>query len=180
MEIHKDLEKISYSEEFIQQRVTELGLALAAEYADKNPIMIGILKGAFVFFADLMRACKFQLEVQFLKASSYGASTVTSGRVNIADLIDIDLTGRHIIIVEDIIDTGVTMAHLRTLLMERNPASIKFCAFLDKIERRTADISVDYAGVVTEDAFFVGYGLDFAERYRNLPYIGVLKREMYE
>ena len=178
--MHKDVESITYSEEAIRQRVAELGSELTAEYADKNPIFIGILKGAFVFLADLVRACEFPLETQFLKASSYGAAAVSSGNVDIADLLDADVTGRHILIVEDIIDTGITMSRLRELLLEKKPASLKFCAFLDKIERRTADISVDFAGVVSKDEFFVGYGLDYAEHYRNLPYIGVLKRELYE
>ena len=180
MEMHKDLESIVYSEETIKQRVAELGRELAEEYADKNPIFIGILKGAFIFLADLVRACDFPLEPQFLKASSYGARTITSGTVDISDLLDVDVASRHLLIVEDIIDTGVTMSRLRELLMAKNPASIKFCAFLDKIERRTEDVSVDFAGVVSKDEFFVGYGLDFAEHYRNLPYIGVLKRELYE
>jgi hypoxanthine phosphoribosyltransferase len=179
MTAHKDLEIISYSEETIRRRVAEMGRELAAEYADKKPVFIGILKGAFVFLADLVRACEFPLEPQFLKASSYGMAAVTSGKVDIADALDVDIAGRHVLIVEDIIDTGVTMSRLRELLLAKNPASLKFCAFLDKAERRIADISVDYAGYVTPDAFFVGYGLDYAERYRNLPYIGVLKPELY-
>jgi len=180
MSIHKDLASISYSAEFIANRVAELGRELKEEYADKNPIFIGTLKGAFIFLADLVRACEFPLQVQFLKASSYGLAAVTSGTVDISDVLDADVEGRHLIIVEDIIDTGVTMSKLREVLMARNPASLKFCAFLDKVERRTADIQVNYVGTVCADEFFVGYGLDYAERYRNMPDIGVLKREIYE
>ncbi|MDR0839050.1 MAG: hypoxanthine phosphoribosyltransferase [Oscillospiraceae bacterium] len=178
--MHRDLLNISYSEETISACVRGLGQRLAAEYADKNPIFLGILKGSFVFMSDLIRACDFPLEVRFLTASSYGSSTVTSGNVSVSGAPGTEIAGRHVIIVEDILDTGTTLAKIRDMLSAQNPASLKICAFLDKAECRRADISADYVGFTCPAAFFVGYGLDYAERYRNLPYVGVLKPEVYE
>ncbi|MDR3310903.1 MAG: hypoxanthine phosphoribosyltransferase [Oscillospiraceae bacterium] len=175
--MHKDVLYIAYSEDEIRRRVRELAAALQSEYADKNPVFIGILKGAFVFMADLVRACGFPLEVQFLKASSYGFAAVTSGTVEVS--MSVAAENRHILIVEDILDTGRTLKKLRDKLLAQNPASVKICAFLDKTERREADVSADYTGFGCPSEFFVGYGLDYAERYRNLPYIGVLKPEIY-
>lgn len=177
--MHKDILSITYSEEDIRDCIKRLAAELTAEYADKNPVFIGILKGAFVFMADLMRECVFPIESQFLRASSYGNKAVTSGVVNISDDLGIDVRNRHVVIVEDILDTGVTLAHIRSLLLEKEPASLKICALLDKIACRRTDISGDFVGFVCEPAFFVGYGLDYAERYRNMPYIGVLKPEVY-
>ncbi|MDR2421681.1 MAG: hypoxanthine phosphoribosyltransferase [Oscillospiraceae bacterium] len=179
--MHRDLLNVSYDENAIRKRVIELGLRLAADYAGKNPVFLGILNGAFMFLSDLVRACDFPLELRFLRASSYGASVVTSGTVKLTEPIDSPpLTGRHVLIVEDILDSGVTLSRIRELLLGENPASLRLCAFLDKTSCRRLPIEADYVGFSCEASFFVGYGLDYAGRYRNLPYIGVLKPEIYE
>ncbi|MDR3210113.1 MAG: hypoxanthine phosphoribosyltransferase [Oscillospiraceae bacterium] len=177
--MHPDILSVTYSEEAIRQRVSELGETLARDYGGRSPVFIGILKGSFVFLADLIRAVRVPVEVQFLKASSYGAAAVTSGVVDIDAALPIDIAGRHVLLVEDILDTGTTLARLRALLAEKNPASLKVCAFLDKTACHDASVAADYAGFDCPVAFCVGYGLDYAERYRNLPYIGVLKPEVY-
>ncbi|MDR0447022.1 MAG: hypoxanthine phosphoribosyltransferase [Oscillospiraceae bacterium] len=174
-----DLLKVSYDEGVIKTRVEQLGQQLAADYADKNPVFVGILNGAFVFLSDLARACDFPLELRFLRASSYGSAAVTSGNVKLESGLAEPLTGRHVLIVEDILDSGVTLSRIRELLLAENPASLRLCAFLDKTECRLVPIEADYVGFTCEPSFFVGYGLDYAERYRNLPYIGVLKPEIY-
>jgi hypoxanthine phosphoribosyltransferase len=179
--MHRDLLNISYDEGTIRERVLELGLRLAEDYAGKNPVFLGILNGAFMFLADLARACGFPLELRFLRASSYGPAAVTSGTVRLSgDPGAPPLTGRHVLIVEDILDSGVTLSRIRELLLGENPASLRLCAFLDKTSCRRVPIEADYVGFSCEASFFVGYGLDYAERYRNLPYIGVLKPEIYE
>ncbi|MDR0917236.1 MAG: hypoxanthine phosphoribosyltransferase [Oscillospiraceae bacterium] len=175
--MHPDILNISYSEDTISRRVAELGAALSGDYAGKNPVFLGILKGSFVFMADLIRACAFPLDVQFLRASSYGAAAVSSGVVDVQ--LNADVRGRHVVIVEDILDTGITLKRIRELLAEQDPLSVKICAFLDKPARRETDVLCDYTGFTCEPDFFVGYGLDYNERYRNLPYIGVLKPEIY-
>jgi hypoxanthine phosphoribosyltransferase len=177
--MHRDIQSVTYSEEDISKRVSELGEELSRDYAGKNPVFIGILKGGFVFLSDLARAVTVPVEIQFLRASSYGDGAVTSGSVDIAKDLSVSVEGRHVLIVEDILDTGMTLLRILELLRRQNPASLKICAFLDKRARRVTPISFDYVGYECEDAFFVGYGLDFAERYRNLPYIGVLKPEIY-
>jgi hypoxanthine phosphoribosyltransferase len=174
-----DIENISYSEETIRERVSALGRAITADYGGKLPVLLGVLTGGFVFLADLLRRVDTPCEVQFLKASSYGAGTVTSGRVNIADGLTADIANRHVLVVEDILDSGVTLSHLLERLKAQKPASLKLCVFLDKPARRRTPVSADYVGFTCPDAFLVGYGLDYAERYRNLPYIGVLKPEVY-
>jgi hypoxanthine phosphoribosyltransferase len=178
--MHRDLLKIAYDENAIKTRVEQLGKLLAADYADKNPVFLGVLNGAFVFLADLIRSCGFPLELRFLRASSYGAAAVTSGVVKLSEPIDSPpLTGRHVLIVEDILDSGSTLSRIRELLLAENPASLRLCAFLDKTDCRRVPIEADYVGFVCEPSFFVGYGLDYAERYRNLPCIGILKPEVY-
>ena len=179
MSIHEDIERVFYSAEEIQVKVAELGTAITKDYEGKNPLFIGVLKGCFVFMADLMRHVDLPCEIDFMSVSSYGKGTTTSGVVQITKDLNCDISGRDVIIVEDILDSGVTLNYLRGYLMNRNPASIKIVTLFDKPSRRKAPIYSDYAGYEVPDAFIVGYGLDYAEKYRNLPYIGVLKPEIY-
>ncbi len=177
--MHQDLVRILYTEEQIRKRVRELGEQISNDYAGKTPIVIGILKGAIIFYADLLRECDLRVQLEFMAVSSYGNGT-TSGKLVFKKDTDAIMDGRDVLIVEDIIDSGNTLFMLKNELQKRNPASIRICALLDKASRRTADIAADYVGFVCEDEFVVGYGLDYAERYRNLPYIGVLKPSVYE
>lgn len=174
-----DLKDIIYSEEDIEKRVIELGKQITMDYADKSPLLIGVLKGCFVFFADLSRHIDLGCEIRFLTASSYGFSSVTSGKVRIGNELDYEIKGRDVIIIEDILDSGVTLAALRDFISARSPASLKICALLDKAARRQVPIEADYLGFHCPDEFVVGYGLDYAERYRNLPFIASLKPEIY-
>ena len=174
-----DIKKVLLTEEQIKKRVKEMGEQLSKEYMDKRVILICILKGAAPFFTDLVREMDCQLEFEFMSISSYGNSTKTSGIVRIAKDVDISLTDRHVLIVEDILDSGLTLKHLTQLLSSRNPASMKIACLLDKKERRECDITPDYCGFEIENEFVVGYGLDFAGYYRNLKYIGVLKESVY-
>ena len=180
MSIHNDIERIFYSGEEIQAKVKELGEAITRDYQGKAPIFIGVLKGCFVFMADLMRYVDLPCEIEFMAVSSYGKGTTSSGAVQINKDLNCDISGRDVIIVEDILDSGVTLNYLKGYLMNRNPASIKIVTLFDKPARRKAPIYSDYYGFEVPDAFIVGYGLDYAEKYRNLPYIGVLKPEIYE
>jgi hypoxanthine phosphoribosyltransferase len=159
--------------------VGELGAAITADYAGKNPLLIGVLKGCFVFLADLARAIDISCEVRFLTASSYGFSSVTSGTVTISKHLDFEIKDRDVIIIEDILDSGVTLNALREYVLALEPASLRICAFLDKPSRREVEVGVDYLGFEVPDEFLVGYGLDYAERYRNLPYVASLKPEVY-
>jgi hypoxanthine phosphoribosyltransferase len=177
--MRNDIENIYFTEEIIKERVQELGQQLTADYQDKSPLLISVLKGSFVFMADLVRSIDAYCSVEFISASSYGNSTTTSGEVRFSKEIKTDIEGRHVIIVEDILDTGITLNSLKNHLSSLKPASLKICTFLDKPSRRKAQVSADYVGFECPDAFFVGYGLDYAERYRNLPYIGSLKPEIY-
>lgn len=177
--MHKDVLEILYTAEQIKSRVTELGNMLKMEYADKNPVFVGILKGSFVFYADLIRACDFPLETQFLRASSYKNDAVTSGVVAISEQNELDISGRHVLIVEDIIDSGITLSRILDMLSERNPLSVKVCTFFDKTECRRIDLQSDFVGFTCPNEFLVGYGLDYAERYRNLPYAGILDPRIY-
>src|SRR5438477_1040398 len=161
--------------EEIQKRIAEIGADIARDYAGKNPLLIGVLKGACLFLSDLMRAADLKLGVEFMAISSYGAGMRTSGEVRIMKDLDVAIEGRHILVVEDIVDTGLTLSYLLANLKSRGAESVKLAALLDKYERREKDVSIDYLGFKIPDKFVVGYGLDFAERYRNLPYIGVLK-----
>ncbi|MDR0861558.1 MAG: hypoxanthine phosphoribosyltransferase [Oscillospiraceae bacterium] len=177
--MHQDIERVSYSEETIAQRVAELGVRVSADYRDRDPILLGILKGSFIFLADLARTLHIPCEIQFMKASSYGSGTSSSGTVNLTPGLTVEVSGRHVLIVEDILDSGRTLelltAHLETL----GAASVEICVLLDKIERREVPIAAKYIGFTCPSEFYVGYGLDYAERYRHLPYIGVLKPEIY-
>ena len=174
-----EAERILFSEEQIIKRVKEMGEEISRDYSGRTPLLLGVLKGSFVFLADLMRRIEMPCEVQFIAASSYGNSADTSGTVDIAKTLKFDIKNRDVIIVEDILDTGVTLTALKEYLKALNPNSVKICAFLDKAERRTADISAEYVGFVCPNDFVVGYGLDYAERFRNLPYIASLKPEVY-
>jgi hypoxanthine phosphoribosyltransferase len=159
----------------IQKRIAEMGADIARDYAGKNPLMIGVLKGACTFLSDLTRAADIELGIEFIAISSYGAAMRTSGEVRILKDLDVAIEGRHILVVEDIVDTGLTLSYLLANLKSRGAASVKLAALLDKYERREKDVPIDYLGFKIPDKFVVGYGLDFAERYRNLPYIGVVK-----
>ncbi|MCF0121354.1 MAG: hypoxanthine phosphoribosyltransferase [Oscillospiraceae bacterium] len=177
--MNKDVERILFTEAEIKQRVKELGAQITNDYEGKELVVIGILKGAFVFMSDLVRAIDLDCRIDFMSVSSYGDGTMTTGQVNIMRDIGCDIAGKHVIIVEDILDTGVTLSYLKSYLANRWPASIKICTMLDKPSRRRADITPDYCGYTVPDAFIVGYGLDYAERYRNIPEICVLKEEVY-
>jgi hypoxanthine phosphoribosyltransferase len=163
------------SEEQIQARIKELGAQITQDYAGLNPLLIGVLKGACFFLSDLMRKIDTRLGIEFMAISSYGSSTRTSGEVRIMKDLDVPIEGRHILVVEDIVDTGLTLSYLLANLESRGAASVKLAALLDKYERRQREVPIDYLGFKIPDEFVVGYGLDFAERYRNLPFIGVLK-----
>ena len=174
-----DLERVLFTREQIEVRVGELGAKIAEDYRGKDLLAVGILKGAAVFSTDIVRHIDIPLDIDFMSVSSYGQGATSSGIVNIRKDLDEDIKGRHVLICEDIIDTGLTMTHLLKLLSERGPASLKLCALLSKPSRRQAEVSNDYCGWEIPDAFVVGYGLDYAEKYRNLPYIGILKPEIY-
>ncbi len=179
MQHHPDIESIMISEEQIRNRICSLAEELKKDYADKNPLVVAILKGSVMFYADLTRMLDFPIKMEFISVSSYGNNS-TSGELHFQKDLDIPIDGRHVLLVEDIIDSGKTLYVLKNHLSARNPASIKICAFLDKKARRAADIEADYVGFPCKDEFVVGYGLDYAEKYRNLPYIGILKRSIYE
>lgn len=174
------LERIIIDEASLRKRVDELGAELTRDFRDKDPLFVGILKGCFIFMADLMRATDMRCTMDFMAVSSYGNGVTSSGSVKITRDLSQDITGRHVIIVEDILDSGITLSYLRSYLNFRNPASISIVTLLDKPYHRRADIEADYVGFKVEDAFIVGYGLDYAEEYRNLPYIGVLSPSVYE
>lgn len=178
--MHKDIEKILYTEEELSRRVKELGAQIAADYAGRQPMLISVLRGSYIFMADLTRAIDLDVTVDFMAVSSYGAGTVSSGQVEIKKDLSDSIEGRDLIIVEDILDSGNTLYYLMDVLRARRPASIRVCALMDKPERRTKPITADYAGFTIPDAFIVGYGLDYAERYRNLPYVGVLRPSVYD
>lgn len=174
------IQEVLLSEAQIAERVRELGAQIAADYADRPaPLLVGVLRGVAVFFGDIMRAIDLPLDIDFLSVSSYGASTRSSGVVRILKDLDENITGRHIIIIEDIIDSGLTLSYLVRLLQERRPASLEICTLLDKPSRRLIEVPVKYVGFTVEDQFVVGYGLDYDQKFRNLPFVGVLKPEVY-
>ena len=178
--MHDDILRVLYTEETLKQRVHELGAAITEDYRGKNVFFLGVLKGSFIFMADLLRNVGLPCAMDFMAVSSYGSGTKTTGAVRITKDLTKDIEGLDVIIVEDILDSGVTLSYLKDYLLRRNPASVSIVTLLDKPERRAADIRADYLGFTVPDEFVVGYGLDFAERYRNLPYIGILKPEIYE
>jgi hypoxanthine phosphoribosyltransferase len=167
--------EVLFSEQQIRDRIKEIGADITRDYAGRNPLLIGVLKGACFFLSDLLRAIDTRLSIEFMAISSYGSSTRTSGEVRIMKDLDVAVEGRDIIVVEDIVDTGLTLSYLLANLKSRGAASVKLVALLDKYERRERPVEIDYLGFKIPDHFVVGYGLDFAERYRNLPFIAVLK-----
>lgn len=177
--MHKDIAEILYTEEMLKDAVTKLGRQISEDYKDKNLFMVSVLKGSLVFMADLMRAIDVPCSIDFLSVSSYGSGTKTSGEVRVIKDLDCPLENKDLLIVEDILDSGVTLSYLKKTLAARNPRSIKICTLLDKPDRRKTDIVADYRCFVIPDAFIVGYGLDYDEQYRNLPYVGILKPDVY-
>lgn len=177
--MQNDILEVLISEEEIREKVAELGAKLSAEYADRNPLVICVLKGAFIFMADLVKSITVHCELDFMAVSSYGAATKSSGIVKIIKDLDVPVEGRDVLIVEDIIDSGLTLSHLIEMLNNRNAKSTRVVTLFDKPSGRKVDLQADYAGFIIPDAFVVGYGLDYAEKYRNLPYVGVLKPEIY-
>lgn len=174
-----DIDHWMLTREQLSKRVAELGARITEDYRGKDLLMVGILKGAVVFFSDLIRHVDIPVSIDFMAISSYGSATKSSGVVRILKDLDHAIAGRHVIIVEDIVDTGKTLAFLKENLLARGAASLKICTLLDKPERRQVEIEADYFGFVIPNEFVVGYGLDYAEKYRNLPEIGVLKPEVY-
>ncbi len=178
--MHKDCERILLNEDELRSRVKEVALEVDARYQGKRPLVVGILKGSIIFYSDFIRHLSCPVELDFMVVSSYGSGTVSSGKLRIKKDLDKDVAGRDVIIVEDIIDSGFTLANLKALLLERGAASVVIVTLLNKKERREYDVAPDYNCFDIENEFVVGYGLDYDERYRNLPYIGILKREVYE
>lgn len=176
--MHEDIERVLLSKEEIESKVTEIGMQITADYEGKYPVFVGILKGCFVFMADLLRHVDITCTMDFMAVSSY-SGTKTTGAVKINKDLQHDIKGRHVILVEDILDSGITLNYIKSYLSVREPASVKIATLLDKPARRQADIKADYACFEVPDAFVVGYGLDYNEKYRNLPYIGILKPEIY-
>jgi hypoxanthine phosphoribosyltransferase len=177
--IHADVQEVLLTEDLIQARVAELGAQLSTDYAGLEPVLISVLKGSIVFLADLVRSMELPLSIDIMEVSSYGAATETSGQVRILKDLSNPIEGRHVIVVEDIIDTGLTLNYLLRYLREKGPASLRICCLLDKPARRLTEIPIDYVGFTIPDRFVVGYGLDYGERYRNLPYVGVLRPSVY-
>ena len=177
--LQKDIEEVLLSEEQLQEKIGQLGAQLTEEYQDKFPLLIGVLKCAMPFMTDLMKRIDTYVEIDFMDVSSYGNATVSSGEVKILKDLNTSVEGRDIVIIEDIIDSGLTLSYLVELFKHRKAKSIKIVTLLDKPTGRKVDLKADYVGFDVPDAFVVGYGLDYAERYRNLPYIGVLKKSVY-
>lgn len=177
--MYNDLERVLITKEEIANRIKELGKQLDNDYKDKKPLFVCILKGSSIFFADLVRAMTISVDFDFMAISSYGCNTVSSGAVRLVKDLDTSIENRHVIIVEDIVDTGHTLSYLIKNLSARQPASLKICTLLNKECRREVDLTPDYSGFNIDNYFVVGYGLDYAEKYRNLPEIGVLKPEIY-
>jgi hypoxanthine phosphoribosyltransferase len=175
-----DIERVLISEEDLKKRVAELGAQISADYKGKQPVLVSVLRGSYIFMADLTRHIDTFCQIDFMAVSSYGSGTVSSGQVNILKDLSDSIEGKDVIVVEDILDSGNTLYYLLQVLQARRPASIKLATLLDKPSRRAKPIQADYVGFEVPDAFVVGYGLDYDELYRNLPYIGVLKPRVYE
>lgn len=178
--MHNDIQEVLLTEQMLKDKVAELGAQITRDYADKEIFAIGILRGAVVFMADLIRAIERPVQIDFMAVSSYGMQADSSGIVRILKDLDSSITGKHVLIIEDIIDSGQTLSYLIKNLSERKPASIQLCTLMNKPERRKVDLPVKYVGFEIPNEFVVGYGLDYAEKYRNLPYLGILKRSVYE
>ena len=177
--LENDIQEILFREDQLKARVREIAQEIERDYAGKEIMLISVLRGSFIFMADLCRALDLPCTVDFMSVSSYGKGTTSSGQVQITKDLSEDISGRHIIVVEDILDSGNTLSYLLKILEHRHPASIRLCTLLDKPERRTRQVELHYCGFTIPDAFVVGYGLDYAEQYRNLPYIGILKPQVY-
>jgi hypoxanthine phosphoribosyltransferase len=177
--IHDDVEEILLTDAQIQARVVELGAELSRDYDGRDPVLVSVLKGSIIFLADLVRAMEISLSVDLMEVSSYGASTESSGQVRILKDLSRPIEGREVVVVEDIIDTGLTLNYLLRYLREKGPSSLRICCLLDKPARRLAPIEIAYRGFTIPDRFVIGYGLDYDEHYRNLPYIGVLRPSVY-
>ena len=178
-QMDNDILKVLYTEKQIAARVEAMGMEMYEDLKDKDPLFISVLRGAFIFMADIVRACQVRSDVEFIAVSSYGNATSTTGAVKITHDIQQDITGRHLVVIEDILDSGNTLSFLKQYFITKGAASVSICTLLDKPSRRTKAITADYIGFTVPDEFVVGYGLDYAQKYRNLPYIGVLKPEVY-
>ncbi len=179
MTVHPDVREVLLTAEQIRVRVAEMAQRISADYRDREPVLVAVLDGAVVFLADLMRALTIPLRVDFVKWSSYGDGTSSSGEVQLLKDLSQSVEGKHVLVVEDIVDTGLTLHYLLENLAARDPATVAVAALLDKPSRRKVEVKLDYVGFQVPDAFVVGYGLDFGQRYRNLPYVAVLKPEIY-
>ena len=177
--LEKDIQEVLFSQQQLAERVDQIAQEITRDYAGKEIVLISVLRGSFVFMADLCRRIDLPCTIDFMSVSSYGKGTSSSGQVQITKDLSGDISGKHILVVEDILDSANTLSYLLKLLEQRAPASIRLCTLLDKPERRVKPVEVHYSGFTIPDAFVVGYGLDYAEHYRNLPYIGILKPEVY-
>lgn len=177
--LEKDIQEVLFSQQQLEERVDQIAQEITRDYAGKEIVLISVLRGSFVFMADLCRLIDLPCTIDFMSVSSYGSGTSSTGQVQITKDLSGDISGKHILVVEDILDSGNTLSYLLKLLEQRKPASIRLCTLLDKPERRIKPVEVHYSGFTIPDAFVVGYGLDYAEHYRNLPYIGILKPEVY-
>lgn len=178
--LDKDVERVLFTEEELKNRVAEIAAQIDKDYEGKQPLLVSVLRGSFVFMADLVRQIHVPCTVDFMAVSSYGSGTSSSGQVKIVKDLSEQIEGKDLIVVEDILDSGNTLSYLLQLLQARKPASVRLCTLLDKPSRRTKAVTADYTGFTVDDLFVVGYGLDYAEKYRNLPYIGILKPAVYE
>jgi len=178
--MRKNVREILITEEQLEKRIAELGKSMTKDYEGKDLFVVGVLKGANIFMSDLIRKIDLPMHMDFMAVSSYGMSTESSGTVRILKDLDFSIEGKDVLIVEDIIDSGLTLKYLTRILMERKPSSLKICTLLDKPDRRKVDLEIDYIGFKIPDAFIVGYGIDFAENYRNLPYVAILKEDAYK
>ena len=177
--LEQDIQEVLFSEEQLKTRVKEIAQEIQRDYQGKELMLISVLRGSFIFMADLCRAIDLPCTLDFMSVSSYGSGTTSSGQVQITKDLSEDITGRHVLVVEDILDSGNTLSYLLKILEHRHPASIRLCTLLDKPDRRVKPVTVHYSGFTIPDAFVVGYGLDYAEKYRNLPYIGIVKPQVY-
>ena len=172
-----DIEEVLISQAELQARIDELGIQISADYAGKSPLLVGVLRGVFIFMADLVRATTIPIQVDFIGITRYGPSTQTKGVVRFTKDLDINIQNRHVLFVEDVIDTGLSLRYIMRNLEVRQPASLRICALFDKPRKRLFDLDIAYTGFMLPDRFVVGYGLDYDEQYRNLPFVGVLKEE---
>lgn len=177
--LEKDIQEVLFSQQQLEERVDQIAQEITRDYAGKEIVLISVLRGSFVFMADLCRRIDLPCTIDFMSVSSYGSGTSSTGQVQITKDLSGDISGKHILVVEDILDSGNTLSYLLRVLEQRGPASVRLCTLLDKPDRRVKPVEVHYSGFTIPDAFVVGYGLDYAEKYRNLPYIGILKPRVY-